>query len=565
MALVLLVGGLTSAQAVGKDRTVRESKRQQAIHDFRTSARGQAVMSVTGAAARVAGDFNHDGKKDLAVGVPGEDGTGAVHVFFGGNTGLKTSNDDIIVENDWCGGVGAGQAGSNFGSALAAGDFNGDGRTDLAVGAPNQDRGGPTDNGLVFVFFGRAAGFNPSLDCQFLQEAGTIAASDGDENDDHFGASLAAGNFGGSSHTDLAVGIPGEDIGAIGNAGAVGVVYGSANGLTIPFPTGGNPGPANATTAPQFWHQGTSLVEGSPGAGDSFGFSLDAGNLGRTGQADLAIGVPGEDLGDRLDVGAVNVLYGNSVGLVALNDQLWTQDSEGVKDAAEESDQFGWTFAIGNFGKSGNNDLAIGILFEDGAKSFIAGGVQVLYGGGGGLTSSGNQLWTQDSRGIPDAGEILDFWGSVLAAGDVGKSGKADLLVGAPLETPGSTNFVSVCPGAIGCAGQITVIYGAVGGLTKNGAKVFNQNSAGVPDPAEASDNFGSAIAAGNFGKSSQADVVVGVPAENIGAISNAGAINELFGSGNGLVGTGAKFFSQDTAGVEDTAEASDGFGSPLG
>jgi hypothetical protein len=205
------------------------------------------------------------------------------------------------------------------------------------------------------------------------------------------------------------------------------------------------------------------------------------------------------------------------------------------------------------------------VLFEDATNALLSGAVQVLYGSAGGLTAKGNQLWSQDSAGIPDAGEVLDLWSAGLAAGNVGKSGQADLIVGAPLETPGSTNFDTLCPGTKGCAGQVTLIYGSAGGLTKNGAKVFNQNSRGVPDSAEAGDEFGLAVAAGNYGKTSQADVVVGVPFEDIGATSNAGAINELFGSSGGLTGSGAKFFSQGSNGVEDTAEANDNFGSPLG
>jgi hypothetical protein len=275
--------------------------------------------------------------------------------------------------------------------------------------------------------------------------------------------------------------------------------------------------------------------------------------------------VPGEDIGEVDGAGAVNVIYGRSSGLTAINDQIWTQDSDGVRDSAEESDQFGSSFAIGNFGKSGTNDLAIGVLFEDGANAFIAGAVQVLYGGTGGLTASGNQLWSQDSGGIPDSGEVVDLWGASLAAANVGKSTQADLIVGAPLETPGSTNFNAACTGPLGCAGQITVIYGASGGLTSSGARAFNQNSSGVPDAAEFDDEFGSAVAAGNFGKSAHADVAVGVPFEDIGAIASAGAINVLFGSTTGLTGTGAHFLHEDSAGVEDAAETVDQFGNSLG
>jgi FG-GAP repeat protein len=556
MALALLVGGLTSAQAVGKDRTAREAKRLQAIHNFKTSARGQAATSAVGATARASGDFNHDGKRDVAVGVPGEDADhGAVHVFYGGSTGLKTSNDQVIRQTDWCGGSGGADFGG-FGTSIAAGDFNGDNRTDLAVGVPGFNEGA-TDDGLVFLFYGHNGGFTPAADCQWVDQT-TIGVAE--ENGDNMGATVAAGNFGGSSHDDLAIGVPGED----SNAGAVAIVYGSPTGLTEPLFGGGSPPAPVSPTSPQYLSQSGTLEDVSE-PGDGFGRALDAGDLGRSNQADLAIGVPGEDVGATANAGAVNIVYGSPTGLTNLKDQIWTQDSEGVKDVAEEEDGFGNALVIGNFGKGGKNDLAVSVLFEDGLKAFIPGAVQVLYGSSSGIRSKGNQLWTQDSPGIPDAGEFLDFWGGSLAAGNVGKSREADLIIGAPLETPGSTNFGSFCPGPRGCAGQITVIYGSNGGLTKNGAKVFNQNSPGVPDTAEAGDEFGFAVAAGNYGKTSQADVVVGVPFEDIGATNAAGGINELFGTNGGLTGSGAKFFSQGSNGVEDIAEANDNFGQAAG
>jgi FG-GAP repeat len=560
LLLVLLVP-IASAQAGKSDRLTRDAKRARTIDAFRSSPTGQQTLAGSRGTLRAAGDFDHDGRQDVVVAVPGEDaGIGAIHIFYGGANGLKTSNDQIIRENDFCGGAAPGPA--NFGAAIAVGDFNGDGESDIAVGAPNYDYF-VADAGIVLLFYGNQGGpITPADDCQYIGED-AIAAADGFEANDHFGSTLVAGKFGGSSHTDLAIGISDEDVGALGDAGAVATIYGSPGGLTFPAGSGSDGQPQNTTTDPQFFTQ--SALEGVPEAGDSFGQALDAGNLGRSTHADLVIGVPGEDVGETADAGAVNVVYGSSDGLTNLKDQIWTQDSEGVKDTAEENDQFGSSLAIGNFGKGGTNDLAVGVIFEDGAHAFVPGAVAVLYGSSGGIRSQGNQLWSQDSPGIPDSGEVLDLWGNSLAAGNVGKSGEADLIVGAPLETPGNTNFGSLCPGPRGCAGQVTVIYGSSGGLTSNGAKAINQNSSGVPDTAEAGDEFGVVVAAGNYGKSALADVVVGVPFEDIGAINSAGAIDALFGSTTGLPGTGAQFFSQDTPGVEDIAEAGDVFGLSLG
>jgi hypothetical protein len=78
---------------------------------------------------------------------------------------------------------------------------------------------------------------------------------------------------------------------------------------------------------------------------NQFGFALTAGNFGRTGEADLAIGVLGENIGGIGFAGAVNVIYGTASGLASTGNQFWHQNSTGVPDSAEESDSFGSSLA----------------------------------------------------------------------------------------------------------------------------------------------------------------------------------------------------------------------------
>jgi hypothetical protein len=86
--------------------------------------------------ALAAGDFNRDGRADLAIGVPMEDyaveDDGVVHVLYGSADGLTADGDDLWYE----GALGATAAVDDFfGTALASGDFNGDSADDLAVSA----------------------------------------------------------------------------------------------------------------------------------------------------------------------------------------------------------------------------------------------------------------------------------------------------------------------------------------------------------------------------------------------------------------------------------------------
>ncbi|MBD2683273.1 MULTISPECIES: FG-GAP repeat protein [Nostoc] len=67
----------------------------------------------------------------------------------------------------------------------------------------------------------------------------------------------------------------------------------------------------------QLWHQDSPGIEGVANASDGFGSSLKAGDFNNDGFADLAIGVPGEDVGLISNAGTVNILYGSATGLTA--------------------------------------------------------------------------------------------------------------------------------------------------------------------------------------------------------------------------------------------------------
>src|SRR5688572_15693243 len=125
------------------------------------------------------------------------------------------------------------------------------------------------------------------LVCALLLAAPAAHAQSGDANaevDDHFGSSVARGDFNGDGYHDLAVGVHVEDIddpfSTIREAGAVEVIYGTARGLDWPNR--------------QFWNQDSADVEDMAEQEDMFGWSLAAGDFNGDGYDDLAIGVPWE-------------------------------------------------------------------------------------------------------------------------------------------------------------------------------------------------------------------------------------------------------------------------------
>jgi FG-GAP repeat protein len=163
------------------------------------------------------------------------------------------------------------------------------------------------------------------------------------------------------------------------------------------------------------------------------------------GFADLAVGVYIEDVGSLVDAGAVNVLYGSAAGLQATapDDQFFTQDTPGMPGVAQAGDQFGWGLDTGDFNGDGHADLAIGAT---GDAEIVAGGGSetILYGSAGGLTTSGSQLWTQDSPGVRETAEADEGFGRVAAAGDINHDGYDDLAIGIPGETVGTVSAGAV-------------------------------------------------------------------------------------------------------------------------
>jgi hypothetical protein len=164
------------------------------------TATSQSQLSVQ-SSHEVYGDFNGDGNDDLAIGVPNEDvvsggnDEGAVNVIYGSLSGLSATTvpDQFWTQNS--GNVAdSSETGDNFGESLAAGDFNADGRDDLAIGVPNEDVGvaGPIIDsaGAVNVIYGSASGLSATTVPDQFWTQNTPNVADSSESLDFFGARL---------------------------------------------------------------------------------------------------------------------------------------------------------------------------------------------------------------------------------------------------------------------------------------------------------------------------------------------------------------------------------------
>lgn len=415
------------------------------------------------------GDFNNDGYADLVIAAPLEGvgafgSAGAIHLLFGSAQGL-TATDSLFMHRDIPGVAGQAGAGDDWGWSLAVGDFNGDGRDDLAVGSPFDDVDGVFDAGSIQVFYGFAGGLSTSNDK--VWHRGTAGIKGELIADANFGRALTVGDFDGNGYDDVAIGAPGDTIDGNGSAGSVSIIYGSASGLT--------------KAGDDLFHRDSKGIRGSAQASDFFARALAAGDFDMDGDDELAIGVPNDDIGSNANAGSVHIMEGGPNGLKTGGDKIWHRNSSGIRGTASSSDQFGYSLAAGRFNGGGHYDLAIGVRLDDVGLISNTGSVHVLYGTASGLSGADDQIWHQDKKGINGTNESSDQFGFSVSTGDFDGNNRYDLLIGIPFEDGLATTD----------NGKVEVIYGKTAKLKAAGDQSWSQESPGIEGAIESGDQFG--------------------------------------------------------------------------
>jgi hypothetical protein len=502
-----------------------------------------------GGAGVAKGDFNGDGVADLAVGSPFENvsnvpGAGAVHVLYGSTTGLTAAGDQLWSEANISSGRGP-EASDLFGLALASGDFDGDGFSDIAIGVPRQDWVGlkgvvDADSGAVHVLYGSSSGLGTARR-QYFSHGGS----------DRSGEALVWGDFNGDGYGDLAVGEPRDEGLFASDSGSVTVYYGSSSGL-------------QEFAGEQFVEQGTSPSDSrfipagdSPESDDHFGAVLSAGDIDGDGYQDLVVGVPDED--ETLltpDAGMIHVVFGSPTGL--RNAQALRQSSMNVSGSPEDYDRMGWALAVGDFNNDGFADVAVGVPFEDIGENVDAGAVQTFPGSADGLSGDFDRFWDQSDFG--EAPEDHDLFGWAVAAGKFNSGNFVDLAIGVPGEDFGGTQDV----------GLVQVAYGSNLGIqTTVAAESWYLGLGNITEPIAAGDKFGYALTAWNFGNGDRADLVIGIPYREVtlssGTVRNdAGALLVLYGHNSGLGTSDYQYWTLESFGLQGSAQTLGRFGYSL-
>lgn len=415
-------------------------------------------------------------------------------------------------------------------------DFDGDGRDEIVVS-------GMAANGTVVVSYSK------------LGARDVITAEHAYSGMVGFGFCLTGGDFNADGYDDLVVGDIGEGLATaytprknpLPPVPPTNVRYGVGGVWVIP-------GSSTGLRVDQALHVHRDLpgVPGDRRTDDWFGASVAAGDLNRDGYADLVAGAPGDD-GFR---GSVSVFYGGATGLTATGSQLISQETVGVPDIGEESDQFGSALAIGDVTGDGYGDLAIGTPAEDnwhvnsGAGS---GAVTLLKGSAAGVTVAGATQVKAGPLGAGDKpGNRYFALGSTLVVVDVNRDGRAEVVAGAPASYDPYKNVY---------VGAVLSFVGRSTGLSATGVQIITQDTPGVPNTAGNFEYFGDSLAAGDVTGDGYADLVVGCKSEWVGSRRNAGAVYLVPGSASRFTGAGTAVYSQDTPSVADTAEQNDTFG----
>jgi hypothetical protein len=399
-----------------------------------TSTQGMVIQGAVafdraGISVSKAGDVNGDGLSDLVIGAysaspVSRGGAGAAYLIYGSRTlpavldlNTLTPTQGMVIQ----GAV----AGDGTGSSVSgAGDVNGDGITDVLIGANYASPLSRAQAGGAYLIYGSRL-LPAVLDLNTTLTATQGMVIQGAVAGDYAGSSVASsGDVNGDNITDLLVGASNASPLSRSRAGGVYLIYGS-RALSALLDL------KNLTAT-----QGM-VIQGAAAFDNSGSSVSNAGDVNGDGISDLMVGAWQASPVSRGQAGAAYLIYGSRTLAAVLDLNALTATQGMVIQGAGVGDTVGHSVSSGDINGDNITDLTVGTLSTSPLGRRGAGGATLIYGS---RTLSAvldlNALTATQGLVIQGAVAQGQAGWSVSSAGDVDGDGIDDLLVGAWLASP---------------------------------------------------------------------------------------------------------------------------------